>query len=259
MNASSGAATLLTFPPMIDSEACRFVLNHYGVAYREEPHLFGWVSLLALFRGRTLRIPLLSGSSVPNLAGPRAMVSHFESICPPEKRLIPANTLLAAQVEADWARYNGALATATAVLGYYHLLPERDIMMEPFSRGVPNTEARILNVTYPAFAGLFRLLLQLNASHASEALSETRILFEEANRRLADGRPYLVGEGLTLSDIALATAAAPVLLPQTYGSPMPPFEEMPAEFRDIIAELRQHETARFVERIFREHRNGGSP
>jgi glutathione S-transferase len=253
MDSTTVPAALLTFPPMIDSELSRFVLNHYGVAYREEPHIFGWASILALFRGGTVQIPLFSGKGA-SLAGPRAMVDHFETNHPIEKRLIPANSVLSTQVEADWYRFNGILAGATAVLGYYHLLPHRAIMIEPFCRGVPKIEASMLTSNYSVFAGLFKLLLQLNAMHARDALTQTRAIFDETDRRLADGRQYLVGDYLTLSDIALATAAAPVLLPEGYGSPMPPIEHMPSQLQAIISEMRQHETARFVEKIFRNHR-----
>jgi glutathione S-transferase len=108
-------------------------------------------------------------------------------------------------------------------------------------------------MAYPAFAGLFRLLLRLNPANAADALTQTRILFDEADRRVSGGAPYLVGEALTLSDIALATAAAPLLLPENYGAPIPVFAGMPPELQAIISELRQHPTAGFVQRIFREH------
>src|SRR5215470_2878258 len=111
--------TLLTFPPMIDSELCRFVLNIYGITYREEAHIFGWASLIALMRGATLQIPLLSGAGL-SLAGPRAIVDHFDRIRAADRRLIPEDSTLAKQVEADWTQFNGALAGATAVLGYFH-------------------------------------------------------------------------------------------------------------------------------------------
>jgi hypothetical protein len=45
--------SLLTFAPMVDSETSRFILRHYGIDYRERPHVFAWGSLLALWRGST--------------------------------------------------------------------------------------------------------------------------------------------------------------------------------------------------------------
>jgi hypothetical protein len=46
---------LVTFAPMIDSETWRLLLQHYGIAYEEEPHAFLWGSILALFRAGSLR------------------------------------------------------------------------------------------------------------------------------------------------------------------------------------------------------------
>jgi glutathione S-transferase len=158
-------------------------------------------------------------------------------------------------MDADWNRYNGGLGTATAVLGYYHLLPERALMSEPLSRGVPKAEAYVIASTYSAFTKQFKVLLRLNAAHARDALEETRVMFEEIDLRLADDPPYLVGDRLSLSDIALATAAGPVLLPKGYSSPMPALVHMPQSLQRIIRELRQHKTAMFVERIYREHFN----
>lgn len=255
MNASSAVApyTLLTFAPMIDSEFSRFVLTCYRIPYREERHLFGWASLLALLRGGTLQIPLLTGFG-PALAGPEAMVNHFEKTCPDDRRLIPKAEQQAAQIAADMTCFHGTLGDATAVLGYYHLLPHRTLMQDVFTRGVPAGEAHVLGRVYPAFADLFNVLLHLDAAHARDALDQTRTLFDETDRRLADGRRFLVGDRLSLSDIALATAAAPVLLPVNYGSPMPAFEQMPAELQTIVMELREHKTARFVDFIFEQYR-----
>jgi glutathione S-transferase len=241
--------SLLTFPPMIDSELSRFVLWRYQIPYREEPHIFGWASVLTLLRGGNGRIPLLHGSGL-RLTGPRAIVDHFEGTCPLDRKLLPARQPLRTRVEADWDRFNGELAAHTAVVAYYHLLPHRDIMIEPFSRGVPPREAAVVESRYPLLRRLFTLLLRLSPGKAADALARIRMTFERTDARLADGRPYMTGDALTLSDLSLATAAAPLLLPEGYGSPIPPLERMPAEMRAIVDEMRQHATARFVERIY---------
>jgi hypothetical protein len=92
--------SLLTFAPMIDCETSRLVLGHYVIAYREQPHVFGWVSLLALRHAFTLRVPVLYGQGL-RLAGPRRIVDHFDESCPVERKLIPAGMPFHAQVEAD--------------------------------------------------------------------------------------------------------------------------------------------------------------
>jgi|GEM_PF-1235269 glutathione S-transferase len=257
MDDAPGLRSLLTFAPMIDSEVGRWVLVHHGVPYRETPHIFGWASVLSLFQTGTTNIPLLHGNG-PSVASARAIVDYYDQNCPVEKRLVPAEADLAAAVNADWSRFNIVFGGAVAVVCYYHLLPHRAIMIEPFTRGVPELEAISLDTNYAAYAGLINNLLQLSASGAQHALTRLQSIVAETDQRIADGRQYLVGDRFTLSDMALATSAGPVLLPEHYGSPIPPFEVMPSELQAIISELREHETARFVERIYRQHRQSAT-
>jgi glutathione S-transferase len=239
---------------MIDSEACRFLLAHYGVSYREEAHLFGWASVLALWHGWTIQVPLLYGKQY-RLAGPQQIADHFEKRCQPMQKLIPADKQISDEVALDWDRLNGRLGMAVAVFAYYQLLPQRNIMLEPFSRGMPAGEQSFLKKSYPSFAGLFKLLLRLNPQHANESLAIIRSTIDAIDRRLKDGRLYLGGDRFTLADIALASSSAPVLLPQGFTAPLPSLEQMPPEMASLIGELRQHETARLVARIYRKHRN----
>lgn len=251
----AATVSLLTFSPMIDSEACRFALNHYGVSYRERAHVFGWASMVALWQGWTVQIPLLASDRY-RLAGPLQIVNHFDARCPPQRKLLPAEKRLSDQVVADWDRFNQTLGWSVAKFAYYHLLPHRELMTEPFSRGVPACEAFVLRWAYPAFATMFYVPLWLTARRAREASAQIRSIFDETDRRLSDGRRYLVGDAFTLSDLALAASAAALLLPEGYGSPMPPAERMPPEMAAINAELGQRETAHFIRRIYRDHRAG---
>jgi glutathione S-transferase len=244
--------SLLTFAPMVDSELCRFLLLHYAISYRERPHTFGWVSLLALGRCGTLQVPALYGSGL-RLAGPRQIVEHFDQSCPTEQMLLPSRQPLQIQVERDWELYNGQLAAHSAVLAYFHLLPHRDIMIEPFFRGVPETEASVFRSAYPFLRGLLTILLQLREPKAKDVLVRIRMIFDATDMRVRDGRPYLVGDRLTLGDLSLAAAAAPLLVPRGYGSPIPPIGRMPNDYAKIVEELRQHPTSEFVQRIYDRH------
>ena len=134
--------TLLTFAPMVDSELSRLLLRHYGVAHREDDHLFGWVSLLTLFHGGKGVVPLLYGDGV-KLTSPRKIAEHFDPLAPPERRLIPTEGELAQHVEADWQTFNGDMGADSAVYAYYHLLPAKELMAPIFAAPVPPLEAKL--------------------------------------------------------------------------------------------------------------------
>ena len=242
---------LLTFAPMVDSETSRLLLRHYGVDYEEKDHLFGWVSVLTWFHGGYGQVPLLHGGGL-HLTGPAKIAEHFDATLPPERRLSPPDGPLAAQVKADWETYNGKIGADTAVFAYHHLLPARDLMTPIFAAPVPPGEARLTPTVYPLLAGLFRLLLRLSPERAAQAAARIRSIFDETDGRIADGRPFLCGDRLTLGDIALAAASAPLLLPDGYGAKMPAVEALPDPVRSMTDELRARPTGAFVKRLYAE-------
>ena len=106
---------LLTFAPMIDSELARLVLGHHSITFVERDHVFGWASILTLLHGGYGQVPLLHGQGL-KLSGPRAMAVHFDRKAAPERRLLPSGQPRCQRVQADWARFNGALASDVAAL-----------------------------------------------------------------------------------------------------------------------------------------------
>jgi glutathione S-transferase len=243
--------TLLTFAPMVDSEFSRLLLSHYGLDWRERDHLFIWVSLLTFLHGGYGRVPLLYGPGVA-LSGPRPIVARYDPLTPAGHRLIPDDPDLVRQVEADWHTYNDGLALDTARFVYFHLLPLRELMTGIFAAPVPPAEAVRTAEVYPLLAFAFRTLLRLGPDQAAQSLAGIRSVFAQTDARIADGRPFLCGDRLTLGDLALASAAAPLLLPAGYGAKLPAVELMPTTLRHAVRELRQHPTAAFVQRLYAE-------
>jgi glutathione S-transferase len=241
----------LTFAPMVDSETSRLLLHHHGVDYEERDRLLPWVMLLALLHGGSGKVPLLYGGGI-RLTGPWAIAQHFDAALPPDQRLIPPDGPLAAQVKADWDMFNGGMGADTAVFAYFHLLPERSLMSPIFAAPLPPLEARLEPAFYPLLAALIRWFLNVSPQAAAAAAGHIRAAFEATDKRVADGRLYLCGDRLTIGDIALAAAAAPLLLPPGYGAEMPPLDKMPAPVADLIEELRGHPTGRFVARLYAE-------
>ncbi|MGZ4272698.1 MAG: glutathione S-transferase C-terminal domain-containing protein, partial [Solirubrobacteraceae bacterium] len=92
-----------------------------------------------------------------------------------------------------------------------------------------------------------------DASSSAALLSVDRV-FDAVADRLADGRPFLLGDRFTAADLAFAALAAPMLLPSLYGSPLPPPDAMPPEAARHVRRMRSHPAGRFADRLYREER-----
>jgi glutathione S-transferase len=247
--------TLVTFPPSLDCELSRFLLSHYGIRYVERPHAMIFSSFDTLWHGMTPTFPLLYDKSY-RLGNVRQIVDHFDPRSPSESKLLP-DTGDRQLLEDDWILFNQTLAFSTAVFAYYHLLPHRRLMVRPLSEGAPRFEVRAVHAAYPVFAGLLRLLLRLTAARAKSAFEQIRAIVENVDHRLADGRRYLAGDSFSLSDMAFAVAASPLVLPGNYGGSLPAMADMPEPLRGAITEMREHPSGQFALRIYQNHRNGG--
>jgi len=245
---------LITFPPSLDSELSRFLVTHYGIAHVERRHTMMFCFFSTLLHGSTFVFPLLYSNSY-KLVGPRPISEYFDARCPADLQLWPEAATEKSQVESDWNQFNDTLAWATADFAYYYLLPHREIMIGPLSQGTPDYEQKAVERAYPVFAGLLNVLLRLSAQRTQASLELMRSIFAAVDARLASGAKYLVGDRLTMSDLAFSVAAAPVLLPTEYGGPIPPFDQMPGEVQAVIKEMRGHPAGAFALRIYAEQRN----
>jgi glutathione S-transferase len=247
--------TLITFPPSLDSEFSRFLLDHYRVPHAEQRHVMPIATLFTLLHGRTVRFPLLYGDSL-RLNTVHKLIDHFEPRAPASRRLVPPGTDVA-QIRRDWKVLHSELNTATTIFAYHHLLPHRDIMVRPLSEGAPAWEVAAVERRYPLFAGLIRALLRPTDRRAADALTTIRQVLDRIDDRLADGRRYLNGDTFTLSDIAFAIAAAPVAWPENYGGAVPALGETPPGLRSVIDETRERPSGALALRIYRVHRSTG--
>ena len=103
---------------------------------------------------------------------------------------------------------------------------------------------------------LLRLLLRPSPARAATMLATIRSCLQKVDDRLADGRRYLNGDRFTLSDMAFAIAAAPVVWPDNYGGAVPALADTPPELQAVVAETRARPSGAHALRIYREHRDG---
>lgn len=249
-------ATMLTFQPMVDSETTRLVTRYYGIDVTERDHLLVSAIVRTLLRGGNGHVPLLHGKGFA-ITSPYPIAQHFDATLPAARRLIPTEQPLASQVATDWQTYNGGMGADVAVFAYQHLLPQRALMQPIFAAPVPWLERTLLPLTYPILRAFVAFGLKLSAERAAAAEVRIRATFDATDKRIADGRTYLAGDRLTIGDIALCGAFAPLLLPRGYGALMPPVEAMPEPLKSLMEEVRTRPTAAFVQRLYDSGFTGG--
>jgi glutathione S-transferase len=248
--------TLITFPPSLDSEFSRFVLTHYGIEHAEERHVMPFHVLFTLWHGRSVRFPLLYGDGL-RLNTIKKIIDHFERLAADDRRLVPPGTSEA--VKADWRVFHHDLNTATTVFAYHHLLPHRDIMVGPLSDGALGWEVSAVRRGYPLFEAMLRVVLRPTDERTAAMFDTIRNVLSQVDERLADGRRYLNGDRFTLSDMAFANGAAPVVWPDSYGGAIPALSDTPPGLQAAVAECRARPAGQFALRIFADHRGGSRP
>jgi glutathione S-transferase len=248
---SASPLTMLTFAPMIDSECTRLVLRHYGLPFKERDRLFAWVSLLTLLHGGYGRVPLVHGRGVA-CSGPAACMRQFDPLQPAERKLLPLEEPLRQRVEADFATYNNALAADVAAFAYFHLLPERALMIRSFGAPLTPLGRSTLPSVYGPLRGLFSLLLRLRPARIADVTRRIEALLDWSDRRLKPGQLYLQGGRRTLADLGLMSAMAPILLPPAYRQRVPALERMPVKLCQLVEQTRARPIGRFTLRLYEE-------
>src|ERR1700712_819285 len=123
-------------------------------------------------------------------------------------------------------------------------------MIPVFQRGIPAWEQRLTGRFYPALRWIFTLLLRLQLPVNADALTRVEIAVTAAETRLAGDRLFLVGDSLTLSDLALASAMAPLVLPPAYAARLPALDTMTDEIQRLVGHFSNRPIGRYVNRIF---------
>jgi glutathione S-transferase len=213
------------------------------VPYREERHLQGIHVLAARRAGGARTVPVLVTPAGEVLAESSAIVRW---------------ALPELYAEADAARLEARLDAGFGPDGrlwmYHHTLPAVRALAPWALAGVPPWERAAFAVGGRLVEPGLRRYLGVDAAAAAGALARVDAMFAEVADRLADGRPYLLGERFSAADLAFAALAAPVLVPPRYGSPLPPVEALPAEMAREVRRLREHPAGRFALRLYETER-----
>ncbi len=138
---------------------------------------------------------------------------------------------------------------------YHGTLPVvRD--MAPWAlAGTPRWERRAFRALGWIVEPAIRRYLGVDDAAATTAMQNVNAVFDEVAGMLGDGRAFLTGERFTAADLAFGALSAAVLMPATYGSPLPPLDVLPAAMAGEVERLREHPAGRFAARLYADERH----
>ena len=239
-------ATFVTIPLSHYCEKARWALDRVSLPYREEPH----APLLSRFAARRA-----AGGTVPvlifgdlRLTESGAILRHADSTQP--GALYPLEAPLRAEVTALERRFDADLGTHVRRWAYMHLLPEKTLLRDLWSRGVPPREAMWMPLVVPIARRLLRRAYKVTPAGAARSHERIREVFAEVAARLADGRRFLTGDRFTAADLTFAALAAPVVFAPECRAAMPALAQVPAAMRTDVMALRATAAGQFALRLY---------
>jgi glutathione S-transferase len=244
---------LVTIPISHYCEKARWALERAGMAYREERHVQGIHQLAARRAG--------GGVTVPVLVTPERVIGESQQILewidertPPQHRLFPADPAARDEVDRLCARFDHELGPKGRRLMYVHMLAQRKLALRFNNEGVPAWEDRAIRYGWPLMARVVRRVLDISPGIEIEDEAAVWRELDHVAELLADGRPYLCGERFGAADLTFAALSASLLMPPTYGVPLPQPEVLSPPLAALVERAREHPAGRYALALFAKDR-----
>ncbi len=232
------------------NEKVRWALDWKGIAAER-------VNLLPGFHFRRARkltgqtqTPFLSWGD-ETLAGSAAIVERIDAEVP-DPPLFPADPEARRETQRLIAWLDDEVGPATRLALFHALFADPEVAKPLFASEQPRWKAAAYGALVPRMIPMLRREMSIDAPNAARA--EERI--DEALDRVVGATAatgYLVGDAFTAADLS----AACLLFPLSFPPELPfvvPNRDAPV-LRDWLAKWEDHPGVRWMERIFRDHRN----
>lgn len=243
------------------NEKVRFALAYYGVDYREKAYLpfFHMLPVLWITRGAGIADKTSSKLSTPVLKTAEGRCLTQSTVIMQYIAKAYSNGKPTLYPDEDVIEFEKQLDEGLGVearrFAYYQLLFQRKLLRKMVFKNASKTQAVFYTLLQIPFEKLFVKLFHLTPERIKRSEETIAKVFAEVEARLADGRPYLMGDSLTAADITFACHAAPVLVLQPeegYGAWFPSLAECPEAFAHYAKQLRETPAGQFAIRIFQE-------
>jgi glutathione S-transferase len=247
--------TLVTIPFSHFCEKARWSLDHARVAYREEGHV-PWLHRRAVARasGRAGSVPVLVLDGDGVLDESPLIVRWADGRASSDRKLLPIGGRERDEALALEHHLDVDLGPHLRRFAYFHILPDRARALELMRLATPPGEHAVVRLGFPLLRRVMRSAMRIDAAHAQTSLDKVRAVFDEVNRRLHDGRPFLMGDRFGAVDITFAAFSSVVLAPPEH--PLRAFSraDFPPGLRSEGLALGDTPAGRFAMRMYREHR-----
>jgi glutathione S-transferase len=246
------------------NEKARWALDRCGHAYDEEPympmlHNLGTVPVLLRHRAGAAD-KLSTRFSTPVLvAGDRVIAdsSAIVEFASEQAKDASARLYFDPQARELEAHYSGRFGADARRLVYWYLLPHRGLLVDLGVNNVGRAQARAFAAGLPMLIPFLRKGLAVHETQAMRSRANVLAEFERVSERLADGRPYLLGDRFSAADLSFAALGSIALMvgpDEGYGAWLPSPDQLSPEFSELASSLRATAAGKFVLRMFAEER-----
>jgi glutathione S-transferase len=244
---------LITIPISHYCEKARWALDRAGLPYRERAHMqcLHWVAVKRAGGGRTVPV-LVTEDGV--LSESSDILDYANARTPVERRLYPEDAGLEQATRALERDFDARLGPQGRRWLYDGILDRRDLVKTYGPTGVPGWQRAALPVAIAPVKRIINRYLDITPETVEAALRDVRATFDEVGERLADGRPYLMGDRFSAADLTFSALSAPITVPPEYGVPLPGPDELPAPMAEGVRELRAHPAGAHALAMFRNER-----
>ena len=245
------------------NEKARWALDRLGLEYHERPlmpmmHFF----VTPFVAGRAgeadshssrFSTPILCAADGTRIANSSGIMRHLsDRYLSASEGLFPSE-----EVAALDEHYNRYLGPHTRRVFYYHVLSDQALMFELADRNVSPIQARAFKLLFPLVRKRIVSGLDVAKERTEKAVGYIYKEFEEAGKRLGDGRPFLFGDRFTAADLSFACLGGAALLPtpsEGYGGYLPPPNGPCEDLNRIANDLRESEVGQWVLNLYRTER-----
>jgi glutathione S-transferase len=246
-------ARLVTIPISHFCEKARWALDRAGVDYVEQPHVQLVHIAASRWAGGSGTVPVLVAGTGEVLGESSDIMRWADRFLEPGRRLYPEGDL-GTEATALETAFGEGLGPDSRLWLYHQTLPSMRRLRHWALLRIPRPEQILFRATEPAALLALRRFLGIDDAAAAAALGRTEALFDDIATRLSDGRRFLLGERFTAADLTFAALSSPMLIPDRYGSPLPPLEVMPEGLAAVVRRLRRHPAGVFADRLYGEER-----